>query len=188
MENALVMDENNQAPVENQAQPQDNTMLDDGTVKANSFVEGIDMDAINEAVDSAKFTTANPKEQATNIDDISLDNTPTSDAELSQQLEQNPGMSLANSAAAPETPKIEKPSISANIDRPEVVPEEAKAEKKEDPSKFDAPTVDTPIIAPSRSKLPKIMLYAVLLIAVACLVYVIFFSGLVTLPWTVVEE
>lgn len=59
----------------------------------------IDMDVINEAVAAADQEVKTPQ-HTFNVNDISLDNTPTSDAELSQQMAANPGMSLAGGAPA----------------------------------------------------------------------------------------
>lgn len=66
---------------------------------ATSFAPDFDMSAINEAVAAGGET---PNIQNTfDVDDIDLDNTPTTDKELEQQLAENPDMSLANSADSP---------------------------------------------------------------------------------------
>lgn len=59
----------------------------------------LDMDAINEAV-AATANDGNNIQNTFDVNDISLDNTPTSDAELKQQMADNPDMSLAGGASA----------------------------------------------------------------------------------------
>lgn len=59
--------------------------------------EGIDLDAINEAI--AESEKAPAQQNSFDVNDISLDNTPTSDAELRSQLSQNPNMSLAGGSS-----------------------------------------------------------------------------------------
>ncbi len=77
---------------------------------ATSFAPDFDMSAINEAVAAGGET---PNIQNTfDANDINLDNTPTTDKDLEQQLADNPNMNLANSVdssvpsgAATEAPK-----------------------------------------------------------------------------------
>ena len=68
--------------------------------------EGIDLDAINEAI--AESEKAPNQQNSFDVNDISLENTPTTDAELQSQLSQDPNMSLAGGSseggAATETP------------------------------------------------------------------------------------
>lgn len=62
---------------------------------ATSFASDFDMSAINEAVAAGGET---PNIQNTfDANDINLDNTPTTDKDLEQQLADNPNMNLANS-------------------------------------------------------------------------------------------
>ena len=62
---------------------------------ATSFAPDFDMSAINEAVAAGGET---PNIQNTfDANDINLDNTPTTDKDLEQQLADNPNMNLANS-------------------------------------------------------------------------------------------
>ena len=70
----------------------------------------LDMDAINAAV-AATENEGNKIQNTFDVNDISLDNTPTSDAELEKQMADNPDMNLAGGAsdepaepAAPATP------------------------------------------------------------------------------------
>lgn len=63
-----------------------------------------DMGAINEAVAESE-KTAPVIQNSFDVNDISLDNTPTSDAELEKQVSDNPNVSLAN--GAPLTPSAE---------------------------------------------------------------------------------
>ncbi len=82
----------------------------DPTVKPNQDISGadvaatsttdepiLDMDAINEAV-AATANDGNNIQNTFDVNDISLDNTPTSDAELKQQMADNPDMNLAGGA------------------------------------------------------------------------------------------
>lgn len=68
--------------------------------------EGIDLDAINEAI--AESEKAPNQQNSFDVNDISLENTPTTDAELQSRLSQDPNMSLAGGSseggAATETP------------------------------------------------------------------------------------
>lgn len=67
-----------------------------GTTSATAFSPDIDMSAINAAL-VAHSNTPNIQ-NSFDVNDISLDNTPTSDADLERQLNDNPNMNLANSA------------------------------------------------------------------------------------------
>jgi hypothetical protein len=69
---------------------------------ATSFAPDFDMSAVNEAV--AAGGEAETIQNTFNAADIDLSNTPTSDADLQQQLNDNPGMSLANSGATVDAP------------------------------------------------------------------------------------
>ena len=86
------------------------TMNENG---ATSFASDFDMSAINEAV--AAGGEADKIQNSFNVDDISLDNTPTTDAELQSQLKADPNMNLsgapAESESAPETPKAPEASF-----------------------------------------------------------------------------
>ena len=179
------MDENNptQTPNEQTVPPtQANKMLDDGSVVASSFVEGIDMDAINDAVDASKFTTAEASDSI-NVEDIDLNDTPTTDEELNRQLEQDPNMSLAHSAnfSATANSVVEAindsqenmSSLAANLDRSEKPKEEE--EKKEDPSIHDAPTVNEVIIAPPRKHAHIALILILLLVIAAAAIGIIYF-------------
>lgn len=57
----------------------------------------LDMDAINAAV-AATENDGNKIQNTFDVNDITLDNTPTSDAELKQQMADNPDMNLAGGA------------------------------------------------------------------------------------------
>ena len=78
----------------------------------------LDMDAINEAV-AATANEGNNIQNTFDVNDISLDNVPTSDAELQQQMADNPNMSLANggdaTTDAPSDP-VDFPNNTAPID------------------------------------------------------------------------
>lgn len=67
-----------------------------GVGGATSFASDFDMSAINEAV--AAGGDADTIQNTFDVNDIDLDNTPTSDAELQNQLNKDPNMSLANSS------------------------------------------------------------------------------------------
>ena len=58
----------------------------------------LDMDAIN-AAGAATENDGNKIQNTFDVNDITLDNTPTSDAELKQQMADNPDMNLAGGAA-----------------------------------------------------------------------------------------
>ena len=62
--------------------------------------EGMDLTAINEAIAASAEEAAKTEQQTFDVNDISLDNTPTTDAALEQQKASDPNMSLANSGAA----------------------------------------------------------------------------------------
>lgn len=81
--------------------------------------EGIDLDAINEAI--AESEKAPNQQNSFDVNDISLENTPTTDAELQSQLSQDPNMSLAGGSSeggaateaplsAPEVVKQQEPA------------------------------------------------------------------------------
>ena len=76
--------------------------------------EGIDLDAINEAI--AESEKAPAQQNSFDVNDIDLENTPTTDAELQEQLNQDPNMSLAGGSsdggAATETP-LSAPEVAA---------------------------------------------------------------------------
>ena len=74
------------------------TMNDNG---ATSFATDFDMSAINEAV--AAGGEADKIQNSFDVNDIDLDNTPTTDAQLQSQLNENPDMSLAGGATDPVT-------------------------------------------------------------------------------------
>ena len=76
-----------------------NLNADDSTgVKAP---EGMDLSAINEAIAASADEASKTPQQTFDVNDISLDNTPTTDAGLEQQQAKDPNMNLANSGAAP---------------------------------------------------------------------------------------
>lgn len=60
----------------------------------------LDMSAINEAIAQTANDPSTAVQQTFDVNEISLDNTPTTDAGLEQQQASNPGMNLANSGAA----------------------------------------------------------------------------------------
>jgi hypothetical protein len=60
----------------------------------------LDMSAINEAIAQTANDPSTAPQQTFDVNEISLDNTPTTDAGLEQQQASNPGMNLANSGAA----------------------------------------------------------------------------------------
>ena len=84
------------------------TMNENG---ATSFATDFDMSAINEAV--AAGGEADKIQNSFDVNDISLDNTPTTDAELQSQLNADPNMNLsgASTEPAPETPKAPEASF-----------------------------------------------------------------------------
>lgn len=67
--------------------------MDDANAQPTGKPE-LDMDAINAAVNASAGNDPN-LQNSFDVNDISLDNTPTSAAELQQQMEKNPEMSLA---------------------------------------------------------------------------------------------
>lgn len=67
--------------------------MDSSAQNNNQDTVGIDMDAINAAVEASVGQPV--AETSFDVDKISLDNTPTTNDELQQQLRENPGMSLA---------------------------------------------------------------------------------------------
>lgn len=72
------------------------TMNDTG---ATSFATDFDMSAINEAV--AAGGEADKIQNSFDVNDISLDNTPTTDAELQSQLNADPNMNLSGAPTEP---------------------------------------------------------------------------------------
>ena len=68
--------------------------MDPNDPNATQAPNGLDMDAINAAV-AASAGQGTPVETSYDVNNISLDNTPTTNAALEQQMQENPGMSLA---------------------------------------------------------------------------------------------
>jgi hypothetical protein len=148
------------------------TMNDNG---ATSFASDFDMSAINEAV--AAGGEANQIQNSFDVNDIDLDNTPTSDAQLQSQLNENPNMSLAGGAdlaAAPaEKPKVpEATFVDGDLSDEAPAPVETPAEEPvaEEPidttpnfnvNNFDSANInatpvedDEPEEAPAESEVP----------------------------------
>ncbi|MCQ2570795.1 MAG: hypothetical protein MJ154_00900 [Candidatus Saccharibacteria bacterium] len=73
---------------------------------ATSFASDFDMSAINEAIAAGSDETTNIQ-NSFDVNDIELDNTPTSDADLQKQLNDDPNMSLASSNSAVDIKEIE---------------------------------------------------------------------------------
>lgn len=75
---------------------------------ATAFASDFDMSAINEAV--AAGGEADRIQNSFDVNDISLDNTPTTDAELQSQLNADPNMNLSGAPTEPtattEAPKV----------------------------------------------------------------------------------
>lgn len=89
---------------------------------AVSAPEDMDLSAINEAIAQSANEAAKDPQNTFDVEDISLDNTPTTDAELEAQKAKDPDMSLAgaNTAtadplAAPAATPVEKPAETAGF-------------------------------------------------------------------------
>ena len=138
-----------------------------------SVPEGMDLEAINEAIVESANEAAKDPQNTFDVEDISLDNTPTTDAELEAQKAKDPSMSLAGTPATNETPidlsesattpaptaPVEKPAETAGfvdgdlMDDPEApVTPEAKPDYdaiKADPvESFDENAAPAPVEAP----------------------------------------
>ena len=113
------------------AQSSTNTTSDSASAKPE-----LDMSAINEAIAQTANDPSTAPQQSFDVNDISLDNTPTTDAGLEQQQASNPGMNLANSGAAASATAAteEKPAApaAAFIDG-DIVDEAPKAEEEAKP-------------------------------------------------------
>lgn len=96
----------------------------------------MDLKAINQAI-AESANEAVQEQNSFDVKDISLDNTPTSDAELKAQMDKDPNMSLAGAnskpAAAPTAIPSEKPSETAGF---------VDGDLEDEPSEKTKPPVD----------------------------------------------
>ena len=76
------------------------TNLNTDTASGVKAPEGMDLSAINEAIAASADDASKVPQQTFDVNDISLDNTPTTDAALEQQQAKDPNLNLANSGAA----------------------------------------------------------------------------------------
>lgn len=111
--------------------------------------EGMDLSAINEAIAASADEAANAPQQTFDVNDISLDNTPTTDAGLAAQQAKDPSMNLANSEAAPSAPAapapVATPSTPTELpETPAAAPAAPAAEEK--PAAAEAAFVDGDIV------------------------------------------
>ena len=111
--------------------------------------EGMDLSAINEAIAASADEAANAPQQTFDVNDISLDNTPTTDAGLAAQQAKDPSMNLANSEAAPSAPAapapVAAPSTPTELpETPAAAPAAPATEEK--PAAAEAAFVDGDIV------------------------------------------
>jgi len=92
---------------------QNSTNLNSSDSTGIKVPEGVDMDAINEAIAATAKDASNTPQQSFDVNDISLDNTPTTDAALEQQQAKDPTMNLANSGAATSATATPEPAAPA---------------------------------------------------------------------------
>ncbi len=105
--------------------------------------EGMDLSAINEAIAASAEEAVKTEQQTFDVNDISLDNTPTTDAALEQQKASDPNMSLANSGAA--TSATAAPAAAAEPAAP-AAPAAETAATEEKPAAPAAAFVDGDIV------------------------------------------
>ena len=79
----------------------------------------MDLKAINEAIVASANEAAQNPENTFAVEDISLDNTPTTDAELQAQKAQNPSMSLAGTPVASDASNLASPAMPTSPAAPE---------------------------------------------------------------------
>jgi len=82
-------------PADDASAPNSNNLTSDATTGVKA-PEGMDLSAINEAI-AATANDGNNIQNTFDVNDISLENTPTTDAELQAQQAQDPTLNLANS-------------------------------------------------------------------------------------------
>ena len=115
-------------PADGTSAPNQQKLSTDGSTGVKA-PEGMDLSAINEAIAASADEASKAPQQSFDVKDISLDNTPTTDAELKQQQEKTPDLNLANSGSATSatadsttvaatTPATATPSASAAADKP----------------------------------------------------------------------
>ena len=80
--------------------------------------EGMDLSAINEAIAASANDASKAPQQTFDVNDISLDNTPTTDAGLEMQQAKDPNMSLANSGAAPSATAAAPAAAESEAEKP----------------------------------------------------------------------
>ena len=127
--------------------------------------EGIDLDAINEAI--AESEKAPNQQNSFDVNDISLENTPTTDAELQSQLSQDPNMSLAGGSSeggaatetplsAPEVAKQQEPAapVAGFVDGDLMDDPEAPAPAPEATPDYAAREADPGNLRPARRRAP----------------------------------
>lgn len=122
----------------------DTTDTTDTSTSASSISapDDFDLDAINEAVAESEKTTP-PIQNSFDVDDISLDNTPTSDAELEKQVADNPSVSLANGTPlktadsdVPAEPKHDDDSGAAFVDG-DIIDETSSSDEPKEPNPYE---------------------------------------------------
>ncbi len=115
---------------------QNSTNLNSSDSTGIKVPEGVDMDAINEAIAATAKDASNTPQQSFDVNDISLDNTPTTDAALEQQQAKDPTMNLANSGAATSATATPEPAA------PAATPEPAAPAATPEPAAPAAPAAD----------------------------------------------
>lgn len=88
--------------------------MDPNNQSVNQAPNGLDMDAINAAVE-ASAGQGGETETSFDVNKINLDNTPTTNEELQQQLKENPGMSLAGGPSVNPAPSAPTSDVSQNV-------------------------------------------------------------------------
>ena len=119
----------------------------DGTAQpTDSNKPQLDMDAINAAVNASAGN--DPNLQGTfDVNDISLDDTPTTAAELEQQMKKNPEMSLAGTVidkTVSTEDAVKAPQVKLSADVATTTPQDPSiiADKPEDKAAADADATD----------------------------------------------
>lgn len=124
---------------------QNSTNLNSSDSTGIKVPEGVDMDAINEAIAATAKDASNTPQQSFDVNDISLDNTPTTDAALEQQQAKDPTMNLANSGAATSATATPEPAAPAAA-TPEPAAPATPAADAEKPAAPSASFVDGDIV------------------------------------------
>ena len=96
-------------PVDGTASPK----TQDNNVQGATAPSDMDLQAINQAITASANEAVQEQQNSFDVNSISLDNTPTSDAELKAQMDKDPNMSLAGSTTSPSAAPAAAPQPSA---------------------------------------------------------------------------